>query len=264
MYEFNYARPKSLDEALALLADEEATAISGGQTLLPTLKARLAQPSTLVDLSGLDDLKGVTVDGDSVTIGGAVRHAEVAASDEVKAAIPALAELAGKIGDPQVRNRGTIGGSVANNDPSACYPTAVLALDGVVITNKREIAAADFFEGLYTTSLDEGEIVKAVRFSRPKAAAWMKFPQPASRFSLVGVFLARFADGVRVAVTGASEEGVFRHDGLEAALNASFEAAAVDGVSVSEAGLIADIHGSPAYRANLIKVMTKRTVTATS
>ncbi len=262
MYEFNYLKPKSLDEAVAALADDEATLISGGQTLLPTLKARLAQPTVLVDLTGLGELKGISVDADSVTIGGAVRHADVAVSADVKAAIPALAELAGKIGDPQVRNRGTIGGSVANNDPSACYPTAVLALDGVVLTNKREIAAADFFDGLYSTTLDEAEVVKAVRFKRPQAAAWMKFPQPASRFSLVGVFMARFADGVRVAVTGASEEGVFRHAGLEAALNASSDPSSVDGVAVAASGLIADIHGSPAYRANLIKVMTKRAAAA--
>ncbi|MCI4664239.1 MAG: FAD binding domain-containing protein [Neomegalonema sp.] len=256
MYNFEYAKPDNLETAKSLMAREGAQALAGGQSLTPTMKQRLAQPELLVDITGLPELKGVArVDG-GVRIGGGVRHVEVERSAEVQAAAPALAQLAGKIGDPQVRNRGTLGGSIANNDPSACYPAAVLALDGVVSTsNGRDIAAADFFQGLYETALEEGELVTAVTFKAPMRAAWMKFPQPASRFSLVGVFVAQFADGHRVAVTGASESGVFRHGDLEAALNTGGD---LDSVAVSPSGLIADLHGTPEYRANLIRVQAKR------
>ncbi len=260
MYNFEYAKPDSLETAKSLLAREGAQALAGGQSLTPTMKQRLAQPELLVDITGLAELKGVQTLGDGVRIGAAVRHAEVARSPEVRAAIPALAELAGKIGDPQVRNCGTLGGSVAYYDPSACYPAGVLGLDGVVSTsNGRDVAATDFFKGLFETALDDGEIITAVTFKRPLKAAWMKFPQPASRFSLTGVFVAQFADGWRVAVTGASENGAFRHGDLEAALGSG---AGVDGVAVSPNGLISDLHGTPEYRANLIKVLTKRAVAA--
>ena len=260
MYNFEYAKPDSLESAKSLMARPGAQALSGGMSLTPTMKQRLAQPEVLVDLTGIAELRGISPTGDGVRIGAGERHANVAGSPEVRTAIPALAELAGKIGDPQVRNRGTLGGSVANNDPSACYPAACLALDAVISTsNGRDIAATDFFQGLYTTALSEGELVTAVTFKRPLKAAWMKFPQPASLFSLVGVFVAQFSDGHRVAVTGASESGAFRHADLEAALNSGGD---VDSVAISPSGLIADLHGSPEYRANLIRVQTKRAVAA--
>ncbi|MBX2854987.1 MAG: xanthine dehydrogenase family protein subunit M [Rhodobacteraceae bacterium] len=262
MYDFQYVKPANLYDAVAAMGSEDAQALSGGQTLTPTMKQRLAQPGTLVDLTGVPELKGIEVGPDSVTIKAATRHVEVERSAELRAAIPALVELASRIGDPQVRNRGTIGGSVANNDPSACYPAAVMALDGVVVTNNREISASDFFQGVYATALEENEIVTAVRFRRPDSASYQKFVQPASRFALTGVFLAKFGPEARVAVTGASENGVFRHAGLEQALSASFTAAAADPVAVSADGMIQDLHGTPAYRAHLIKVMTKRAVQA--
>ncbi|MEO1328328.1 MAG: xanthine dehydrogenase family protein subunit M [Pseudomonadota bacterium] len=262
MYDFSYAKPGSLSEATAAMAAEGAQALSGGQTLTPTMKQRLAQPTTLVDLTGVAELRGISVADGVVEIKGATRHAEVAGSAEVQAAIPALADLAGRIGDPQVRNRGTIGGSVANNDPSACYPAAVLAMGATIMTSTRALSADAFFTGMYETALDEGEIVTGVKFPVPDAASWQKFVQPASRFSLVGVFLAKYGSDVRVGVTGASEGGVFRHQGLEQALSGSFDPSAVDGVAVSASGMIADLHGTPEYRAHLIKVMTKRAVQA--
>ena len=264
MYNFDYVKPASVADAVAALQGEDAQAIAGGQTLIATMKQRLAQPRTLVDLTGITEMQGISVDGGVVSVGAGARHAEVAGSAEVRGAIPALADLAGKIGAPQVRNRGTLGGSIANNDPSACYPAAVLGLGATVVTNAREIAAADFFQGLYTTSLNEGEVVTAVKFPVAAAASWQKFEQPASRFSLVGVFVAKVEGEVRVAVTGASEEGVFRAAALEQALASDFSAAAVEGASVSSAGMIADLHGTPDYRANLVKVMTKRAVEAMS
>lgn len=260
MYSVDYVKPASLADAQQALAQPGAQALGGGQSLLPTLKLRLAQPSKLVDLKGLAELKGIADDGAALVIGAGVRHAEVASSDAVRAAIPALTGLAADIGDPAVRNRGTLGGSIANNDPSACYPAAVLGLGATVVTDKREIAADDFFQGLFETVLEPGEIIAKVRFPKPSRAAYAKFDQPASRFALTGVFVAQMQDGVRVAVTGASESGVFRHQGLEQALGANFAADAVDGVAISADGLIADLHGSPAYRANLIKVMTQRAV----
>ncbi|MEL6979576.1 MAG: FAD binding domain-containing protein [Pseudomonadota bacterium] len=258
MYAFDYDKPADLAGALAALKAEDAKALAGGQSLIPTLKQRLAQPSTLVDLKGLPELQGVSVDAASVTIGAAARHAAVAEHAEVVKAIPALAALAGKIGDPQVRNRGSLGGSLANNDPSACYPSAALALGATIKTDRREIGADAFFQGLYETALEEDELIVSVSFPIPEAAGYAKFVQPASRFALTAVFVAKFAAGVRVAVTGAGESGVFRHAALEQALTASFAPQAVEGVAVSADGLIEDLHGTPAYRANLIKVMAGR------
>lgn len=263
MYAFDYSKPADLGAAVAAMKTEGAQALGGGQTLVPVLKQRLAMPSVLVDLTGIDALKGVRRMGEHLVIGGATNHATVAGSAEVAGAIPGVAALAGKIGDPQVRNKGTIGGSIANNDPAACYPSAVLGCGATVVTDRREIAADDFFTGLYETALEEGEIVTEVRFPIPAASSYQKFEQPASRFSLTSVFLAKFADGsVRVAVTGAGSQGVFRHAGLEAALSGNFSASAVDGVEVSADGLSNDLHATPEYRAHLIKVQTKRAVQA--
>ncbi|MBY6006544.1 FAD binding domain-containing protein [Salipiger bermudensis] len=260
MYSFEIESPTSVADAVAALGKEEAQALGGGQTLIPSLKARLAAPSVLVSLKNIDEIKGVSVDGGTITIGGGTTHATVAA--EVGGAYPALADLAVNIGDPAVRNRGTIGGSLANNDPSACYPAAALASGATIVTNTREIAADDYFEGMFTTALEEGEIVTAVRFPVPEAAAYIKFEQPASRFALVGVFVAKYADGVRVAVTGASEDGVFRWSEAETALTSKFSADALDGLSLSGDGMISDLHGSGDYRAHLIAVLTKRAVKA--
>ncbi len=260
MYSFDYVKPSSLQDALDAISGG-GQPLGGGQTLIPTLKQRLAMPEALVDLTGIAELKGVSMSGDKLSVGGATRHADVAASAEVKAKIPALAALAGQIGDPQVRNRGTIGGSIANNDPAACYPSAVLALGATVRTDKREIAADDYFQGLFTTALEEGEVVVGVDFPVPEKAAYQKFVQPASRFALTGVFVAKFAGGVRVAVTGASQDGVFRWSEAEAALSSNFSADAVPAAPVAD-GMIGDIHGTPEYRAHLVQVMTKRAVAA--
>ena len=262
MYAFDIERPTSVADAVAALKDEDAQALGGGQTLIPTLKQRLAAPSKLVSLTNIADLQGIANDGDTLRIGGAVTHATVAA--EVRLTYPALAELAAHIGDPAVRNRGTIGGSLANNDPSACYPAVALASGATIITNTRAIAADDYFQGMFTTALDDGEIVTAVSMPIPEKANYQKFVQPASRFALVGVFVAKFADGVRVAVTGASNEGVHRWAEAEAALTADFSAGAIAGLTVSADNLIADLHGSPEYRAHLVKVMTGRAVAAAS
>ena len=263
MYDFGYVKPATVADAAAALGAEDAQPISGGQTLIPTLKQRLARPSQLVDLTGIAELRGIEVSGDGVLIKGATPHAMVANSAEVQAKIPALAALAGHIGDPQVRNRGTIGGSVANNDPSACYPAAVLGLGATVITNKREIAADDYFLGMFTTALEEDEIVTGVRFPAPQKANYQKFVQPASRFALTGVFAALTASGPRVAVTGASEEGVFRWTEAEQALASSWSPDAIEPLSPPPADhMISDIHGSQEYRAHLAKVLTKRAVAA--
>jgi carbon-monoxide dehydrogenase medium subunit len=260
MKHFEYRKPGSLAEAVSILgAHDDAVAIAGGMTLLPTMKQRLAEPAVLVDLTGISQMKSVSVAPDAVTIGALVRHAEVARSPEVKAAIPALAALAGDIGDPQVRNRGTLGGSVANADPAADYPAAVVGLDATIITNQREIPADAFFTGLFETVLQAGELITAVRFRKPQAAAYAKFANPASRYAIVGVLVAKFAAGVRVAITGAGPS-VFRHAALEAALAARFEPSAIDGVVVSAAALNSDIHAEAAYRAHLIGVMAKRAV----
>lgn len=261
MHNFEFVKPTSVADAVAALSGEEAQALGGGQTLLPTMKQRLAAPATLVSLSGIAEMQGVCMDDDGrCCIGGATTHATVAR--EAAGHFPAIAALAGQIGDPMVRNKGTIGGSVANNDPAACYPAGVLGTGATVVTNNREIAADDYFQGMFTTALDEGEIVTEVKFPVAEKASYMKFLQPASRFALTGVFVAKYADGVRVAVTGASEEGVFRWAEAEAALSADFSAGAVEGLTASAEGLISDLHATPAYRANLIKVMTKRAVTA--
>jgi len=261
MYDFDFERPASVDEAVKALARDEAQALGGGQTLIPTLKARLAQPSVLVSLSGIDAIRGVCLgEGGRLHIGGGTTHATVAR--EAAAHYPALADLADHIGDPAVRNRGTIGGSLANNDPSACYPAAALASGAIIVTNAREIAVDDYFQGMFTTALDEGEIITEVRFPIPEAANYQKFEQPASRFALVGVFVAKYPDGVRVAVTGAAEDGVFRWSEAEAALSKSFSADAVKGLAVGADGMIADLHGSAEYRAHLVGVMTARAVAA--
>lgn len=262
MYAFDYVKPASLADALAALKAEDAQAISGGQTLIPTLKQRLANPGTLVDLSGLAELNGIEVGPSSVTVKAATPHAAVAGSADVRRVFPTLADLAEGIGDPQVRNRGTIGGSVANNDPAACYPAACLGTGATIVTSGGEVAADDYFRGLFETALDEGEIVTAVRFPIPSRANYQKFDQPASRFALVGVFVAQFPGAVRVAVTGASESGVVRWAAAEQALSANFSAEALNGVTHSADGLIGDIHGSPEYRAHLIGVLTKRAVQA--
>ena len=263
MYATNYHRASSVEDAVKLAtANDEAKYLSGGQTLLPTMKQRLAAPSDLVDLRHIASMKGISVSGSSIRIGAATPHADVASSSEIAAVCPGLAHLAAHIGDPHVRNMGTIGGSIANNDPSACYPAAVLASGAVIVTNAREIAADDFFEGMFTTALEEGEIVTELRFPVPEQAAYVKFKQPASRFALVGVFVARFEGGVRVAVTGASEDGVFRWSEAEAALSADFSPGALEGLTASADGMIGDLHGTPQYRAHLVKVMTKRAVEA--
>jgi len=260
MYDFEFAKPSSIAEAAKLLGTDGAQALSGGQTLMPTMKQRLAQPSVLVSLTGIPEMKGVCLNEDGLHVGGATAHADVAR--EAASHYPALAALAGGIGDPAVRSRGTIGGSIANNDPSACYPSAVLASGATVVTNKRKIAADDYFQGMFSTALDEGEFVTGVTFPIPEKAAYIKFNQPASRFALTGVFVAKYKGGVRVAVTGASNEGVFRWSEAEAALSKSFSADAIAGLTASADGLINDLHGTPAYRANLVKVLTGRAVTA--
>ncbi len=262
MYNFAYHRPRTLAEATQLLAaNEDAKLLAGGQTFIPTLKQRLAQPSDLVDLSAIAELRGIREEGGGLTIGAMTPHAEVAGSDLVRRVVPALADLAETIGDPQVRNLGTLGGSISNNDPAADYPAGLVALGATVRTSKREIAAEDFFTGMFETALAEDEIVTAVHFPKPEKAAYAKFPNPASRYAIVGVFVARTADGVRVAVTGAGP-CVFRARELENALSADFAPEAVEGVSVSADGLNEDIHASAEYRAHLIKVMAKRAVAA--
>lgn len=255
MYAFSYSNPQTAGEAAAA----SGQFLAGGQSLIPSMKLRLAQPGAIVDLNGVAELAGIRVSGAQLEIGAMTRHADVAASREVQAAIPALAQLAGGIGDRQVRARGTIGGSLANNDPAACYPSAVLGLGATVVTNQREIAADDFFQGMYATALQEGELITAVRFPVPRAAAYLKFKQPASRFALVGVFVAQTAQGVRVAITGAGLS-VFRHEGLEAALNQSFTPEAAAAVKIDDSELNSDLHASARYRAQLISVQTQRAV----
>ena len=260
MYPFTLERPTSSADAVKL-ASAGGRPLAGGQTLLASMKLRLTSAEQLVDLSGVKEWTGICRDGDALVIGAMTRHADVASHADVKALIPALADLAGNIGDRQVRAMGTLGGSVANNDPAACYPSAVLALGATVHTNSRKIAADDFFKGMFSTALQDGELITAISFPIPKRAAYMKFKQPASRFAMVGVFVAQFASGVRVAITGASSDGVFRHAGLEQPLSASFTAQAAAGVKIDASGLNQDIHASAAYRANLISVQTQRAVT---
>lgn len=260
MHNFEFVKPKTLAEAVAAMSTDGAQALSGGQTLLPTMKQRLAAPEVLVSLTGIPEMNGVCLGDGGLSVGAATPHAVVA--KEAAKYYPALAALAGGIGDPAVRNRGTIGGSIANNDPSACYPSAVLGSGATVVTNTRKIAADDYFTGLFETALEEGEIITEVRFPIPEKAAYIKFNQPASRFALTGVFVAKFKDGVRVAVTGASEGGVFRWTEAEKALSAKFDASAIEGLVVEAGSMIGDLHGSQEYRANLVKVLTKRAVLA--
>ena len=260
MYEFNYQAPKSLAEATQAIANaEDGKLLAGGMTLVPTLKQRLARPSDLIDLGKVADLKGIKADGRTVTIGAMATHAEVAASDAVKGAIPGLASLAGNIGDPAVRHRGTIGGSISNNDPAADYPAALLALEATVHTTKRQLPAAEFFVGMFETALEPDEIVTAVSFPIPEKAAYQKFRNPASRYAVVGVFVAKTGAGARVAVTGAGPS-VFRAETFEAALDQNFAASALDGLKIDAGDLNSDIHASADYRAHLITVMAKRAV----
>jgi len=258
MYAFAYERPASLTDVLAKISSG-GQALAGGQTLIATLKQRLAQPESLIDLAGVAELIGIKKDGNTLVIGAMTKHETVADSAEVQQLIPALAALAGNIGDRQVRAMGTMGGSVANNDPAACYPSAVLALGATIETNQRKIAADDFFQGMYTTALEPGELITAIHFPAPQKAAYAKFRQPASRYALVGVFVAQTAQGVRVAITGAGN-GVFRHPGLEAALSKSFTAEAVEDVAIDAGELNGDLHASAAFRAQLIKVQTQKAV----
>ena len=259
MYAFTFEAPTSTAAAAQRIA-QGGKLLAGGQSLLPSMRLRLANPEKIVDLNGIPELAGIRREGNALVIGAMTRHMDVANSADVKAAIPALADLASHIGDRQVRARGTLGGSVANNDPAACYPSAVLGLGATVITNRREVAADDFFVGMYTTALHEDEIITAIRFPIPQRAAYLKFKQAASRFSLVGVFVAQTDSGVRVAVTGGGN-GVFRHKGLEDALSKNFTAEAAAGVKIDAGDMNADIHASAAYRANLVSVQTQRAVT---
>lgn len=260
MYQFNYHRPKSLDEASKLVTGaDDGKIVAGGMSLLPSMKLRLAAPSDLVDLAAVEGLKGITVSGKTVTIGAMTRHVEVQYSADVRKAIPALAVLAGGIGDPAVRNRGTIGGSIANADPAADYPSAVLGLGAMVETNKRKIAGDDFFTGLFETALQPGEIIKAVHFPVPDAAAYEKFPHPASGFAMTGAFVARFGKDVRVAITGAKDH-VFRVPEMEKALAAKFAPEAIAGITLPDDDMLSDLHCSADYRAHLVTVIAKRAV----
>lgn len=262
MYAFQYRKAKTLKEAADWLAkDADAKPLSGGMTLLPTLKARLAQPTQLIDIVGLAELAGIENKGGVLTIGAATRYYQIATSPVVRDALPALASLVSTVADPQVRNRGTIGGSVANNDPAADCPAAVLGLNATVITNRREIAADDFFQGMFTTALEPGELVVRIAFPLPKAAAYAKFPHPASGYAMAGVFIAQTASGVRVAVTGAGP-GVFRWTAAELALAKGMDAAALDKLALATDDLNEDIHGTREYRGQLVRVMAKRAVAA--
>lgn len=259
MYEFTFERPASLADATRLAANGNAKLLAGGQTLLASMKLRLANPEQLIDLGAIRELSGVRREGNALVIGAMTRHADVATNADVRSALPALADLAGGIGDRQVRAMGTLGGSVANNDPSACYPAALLALAATVQTTQRKIAADDFFQGMFATALQENELITAVSFPPARRAAYLKFKQPASRFALIGVFVAQTDSGVRVAVTGGGN-GVFRHQGLEQALGKSFTPQAAAAVKIDASDLSSDLHASAAYRANLIGVMAQRAV----
>ncbi len=264
MYAFDYKSPSSLNEAAQMLQNsDDGMLLAGGHTLLPTMKQRLASASDLIDLGGVSELQGISVSDRSVTIGAMTTHAQVAASSDVMNAIPALADLAGGIGDPQVRNKGTIGGSIANSDPSADYPAALVGLGATVNTNSRSISADDFFTGMFETALGENEIVTSVTFPIPDTAGYCKFPNPASRYAIVGVFVSKSAGGVRVAVTGAAPS-VFRAGEMESALASSFDASSVADISVPADDMNSDIHASAQYRAHLVTVMAKRAVAKAS
>ena len=258
MYNFEFKQPKTVSEALSALVNDEAQLLGGGQTLIPTMKQRLASPSTLVSLTAIEEMKGICLNDDgSISVGGGTTHADVAANSNIFSGLVTLAE---NIGDAAVRNRGTIGGSLANNDPAACYPAAALSTGAVIITNNREISADDFFRGMFETALEEGEIILSVRFPVPSLSSYQKFIQPASRFAIVGVFLSNFDNEIRIAITGASEEGVYRWREAEVALNANFSEGSLNDLLVEPEGMIGDIHASSEYRAHLVKVMTKRAV----
>ncbi len=260
MYDFAYEKPGSLADAVKLLsADVDAKALAGGQTFIPVLKQRLNKPSTVVDLSKLG-LTGITVSGNTITIGAMTTHAAIASNPDIKAKIPGLAHQASLIGDEAVRHRGTMGGSLANNDPSACYPSALLALGGTVKTDKRSIKADDFFQGMFTTALEPGEIITSIELPIPEKSAYEKFRNPASRYAIVGVFVAKFPTGVRLAITGASQGGVFRHTEMEKALSANFSPDAIVNIKTPADGLNGDIHASAEYRAHLIGVVSRRAV----
>ncbi len=259
MYNFTFHRPTTVRQAAGLLArNPEAKILAGGHSLLPVMKQRLAQPSALIDLSLVEGLDTIEQKGRAIVIGAMARHADVAKSPVVREALPGLADVPGAVGDPQVRNRGTIGGSIANNDPNADYPAAVLGLGATIITNKRRIVADDFFKGMYTTALEDGEIITKISFPIAKKAAYEKFKHPASGFALVGVFVSKRGSDIRVAVTGAGSEGVFRVTSFEEALKKRFAAKSIEGMSIPATGMNADIHASPEYRAHLVGVLARR------
>lgn len=265
MNSFTYHRPTRIEEASKILSEApEGKFLAGGMTLLPTLKQRLANPSDLIDLSDIEELRTIHAETNGLTLGAMVTHDEVAHHPDVLRIIPALTQLAGEIGDPQVRNRGTIGGSLANNDPAADYPAAVLALNATIKTNKRSIEADAYFKGLFDTALEIGEMILAIHFPKPDKAGYCKFPQPASRFALVGVFVAKTANQVRVAITGAGSDGVFRSRELEEALTKNFSPEAARAVRISTSNLSNDLHGDAEYRAHLIPVLAGRAVASAS
>ena len=258
MYNFEFKQPKTISDAVNVLESDEAQALGGGQTLIPTMKQRLASPSTLVSLTAIPEMKGICKNDDgSISIGGGTTHVDVASHSDIFFGLKTLAE---NIGDAAVRNRGTIGGSLANNDPAACYPAAALSVGATIVTNSREISADDFFQGMFDTALEEGEIIVSVKFPIPSSSSYQKFVQPASRFAMVGVFLSNFGNETRVAVTGASEGGVFRWSEAEAALNKNFSDDSIKDLSIDHKDMINDIHASKEYRAHLVKIMTKRAV----
>lgn len=264
MYETKYHRASSADEAVSLIGSaEDGKLVAGGQTLIPTMKQRLAAPSDLIDIAAIDDLVGINIEGTQVTIGACTTHAQVAGDSSLQAVCPAICDLASHIGDPAVRHKGTIGGSIANNDPAADYPAAMIALNAQIHTNKRVISSGDFFVGLFETALDEDEIITSVSFSAPAKAAYAKFPNPASRYAMAGVFVAKGNDGsAHVGITGAGSDGVFTHPGMEAALTSNWSADAISNEGVNADDMLSDIHADGVYRANLVKVMASRAVTA--
>ena len=260
MYDFSYNKPSSIPEAVRMLGtDVDAKALAGGQTFIPVLKQRLNKPNVVVDLSALG-LTGISVEPGKITIGAMTTHHAIEASPEIKAQIPGLHKMASLIGDTQVRHRGTMGGSLANNDPSACYPAAVLALGATIHTDRRSIPAAEYFQGMFTTALEAGELITAIEFPVPERSNYEKFRNPASRYAMVGVFVAKGSFGVRVAITGAGQDGVFRHTAMEEALARDFSPEAIAGITTPADGLNGDIHASPEYRAHLIGVMARRAV----
>ena len=261
MYNFLYEKPNTIEEVEKILNEnEDSKILAGGQTLIPTMKQRLASPSTLIDISDINELKFINDNGDTITVGATCTHNEVLSSEIIKSKIPSLAALAEGIGDPHVRNMGTIGGSISNNDPTADYPTACLSLKAKIKTNKKEISAEDFFVGLFETALEENEIVISIEFSVPQKASYMKFPNPASRYAMAGVYISVFDDGVNVSVTGASENGVFKWTEMEEALSEELTVEKAKSVNLSSEGVMSDIHADSAYRANLVDVMATRAV----